>query len=164
MPAVTTRWMFVPIVAICFQPAAALADPIPITSGRLIGDQGGATVTLASAVHGFSLLGAGDSLGGIWDPGRCDGDCLPGSVQSLTARWSGSDFAGTATIDGRTFDLGLASQFTGSANVAFEGSWVAPPFGNRTTAKVDSPFTFGGFFSSRRLLISRPPWISWEAG
>jgi hypothetical protein len=31
-----------PIMAICFEPAAALADPIRITSGRLVGDQDGA--------------------------------------------------------------------------------------------------------------------------
>jgi len=132
------------IVAICLEPAAGLADPIRITSGSLVGSRSVATVTLGSAERGFSLVANGDSVGGIWEPGRCDGDCLPGSVQSLAAIWSGSDFPGRATVDGRTFDVDVGTEITGSANVAFDGSWIAPTFANRTTAKVVSSFTFEG--------------------
>jgi hypothetical protein len=140
------RWMLLPVLAICFEPGAAFADPIRIMSGDLIGDQNGAVVTLASTGRGFSLVASGDSTGGVWSPGRCDGDCLPGTEQSLTARWSGSDFLGTATVDGRTFDVGIGSEFQAAASVDFEGSWTAPALTDRTTATVVSPFTFDGFF------------------
>lgn len=136
------RWMLLPILAICFEPAA-FADPIRITSGGLVGDQDAATVTLASTARGFSLVGFGDELGGGWLPASCDG-CLPGTEQSLVAAWNGSDFIGTATVDGRTFAIGLRSETQGEANVAFGGSWFAPPFTDRTNATVTSPFTFTG--------------------
>jgi PEP-CTERM motif len=144
MPVMARGWTVFSVIAICLEPAAALADPIRITSGRLVGNQSVATVTLVSAGRGFSLVGNGDSVGGIWAPGLCDGDCLPGSVQSLAAIWSGSDFPGKAAIDGRTFNVDVGTEITGSANVAFNGSWIAPPFTNRTTAKVVSSFTFEG--------------------
>jgi hypothetical protein len=141
------RWMFWPILAVCVAPAAALADPIRITSGGLVGDQEGATVTLMSAEQGFSLVGHGDPVGGVWAPIQCDGDCLPGTALSLAGVWSGSDFGGTATVDGRTFGVGFLDEINGAALVDFEGSWIAPPFTNRTSATVVQPFTFEGHFT-----------------
>lgn len=141
------RWMFLPILALCLEPAAALGDPIRITSGGLVGDQDGAAVTLRSADRRFSLAGSGSSVGGVWSPGNCDDSCLPGSDQSLEGFWSGSDFGGTATVDGRSFEFALGSQTNAEALVDFEGSWVAPPFTQRDRATVVEPFTFEGRFS-----------------
>ena len=149
MSAMAKRWILLPMLAICVLPALAFADPIHITSGGLVGDQNLVDVTLESKERGFSLVGEGTQPGGIWDPGRCNGltDCLPGSAQSLTGRWFGNDFDGTATVDGTTYEFGSFT-LTTQAAVDFEGSSIAPPFtGNRTKATVVRPFTFEGEFT-----------------
>jgi PEP-CTERM motif-containing protein len=147
MTATVKRWMLLPILAVCVVPALAFADPIRITSGGLVGDRRNVDVTLASKTRGFSLVGSGEKFGGVWSPGNCDGSdaCLPGSAQSLTGLWIGSDFGATATLDDHTFSFGLLTESTGEAAVDFEGSWIAPPFtANRTKATVVRPFTFEG--------------------
>jgi hypothetical protein len=136
--------------------SAAGADPIRITSGGLTADRFGGTVELVAAPDHLLLKGFGDAFGGVWDPGRCDGTCLPGQPLGLDARWSGSDFAGTATLAGETYQLGMGDFEQGAAFVSFGGSWIAPAFGGAATATVISPFTFDGLFFYPERLVRGP--------
>ena len=137
-------------------PAVVRGDTIHITSGAAVSrneltgvpsDVFGVDVTIASADHGFSLAASGDFSGGRYDLyGEClfGSGCEPGHVHSLAMGWIGSDFPGTATADGLTFSVALASEGTGSVDAEFSGSWTAPAFTGDTTASVTAPFTFTG--------------------
>jgi hypothetical protein len=92
--------------------------------------------------------GVGDITGGIFAPAsHCLGTpdtCGPGVSVPLDAHWSGSDFTGTATLDGRTFDIGAGSFVDGSALVNFTGSFAAPSFIGQQLVSVSAPFQFTG--------------------
>ena len=85
------------VLFLCIVPAAAAA-PIQITSGTLTGTYDETQIHLMA--DGFALTGSGHYIEGVWSPGMCFGDCLPGQTYELDARWSGKDFPGTARIDG----------------------------------------------------------------
>ena len=97
-------------------PGVALADTIVITAGTLTGEPAGAQTHLEG--RGLVLDGFGDVTGGRWDLGElCRGTpdtCGPGSTVSILARWADSDFQGTATLDGRTFPVGMQTSTQGS--------------------------------------------------
>jgi hypothetical protein len=125
--------------------ASATADPITLTSGVLIAEETVALLHL-EGLNGFRLDAGGSAAGGIfpiWQ--RCaDHECKPGQTVPLTAAWDGKDFAGSATVDGITFDLGLQTLSNGSMVVEFAGSFTAPPFSGHERVSVFAPFTFGG--------------------
>ena len=93
--------------------ASATADPITLTSGVLIAEQTVARLHL-DGLNGFRLDAGGSAVGGIfpiWE--RCAShECKPGQTVPLTAAWSGTDFGGSATVDGITFNLGLQTSAT----------------------------------------------------
>jgi hypothetical protein len=138
------------IFSILAAPAIVCGDTIHITSGSAVSrsdELAVVDVTMASPDHGFSLAAGGTVTGGRYDLYE---ECVIGSgceretVHSLAMGWIGSDFPGTATADGLTFDLATLSQASGSALADFEGTWITPPFTGRTSASVTAPFTFSG--------------------
>jgi PEP-CTERM motif len=135
--------------------AAAEADPIPVR-GQLEGDRSFVTVELRSSQRGFSLNARGAADDGLWAPGFCDGTCLPGQELSLDARFSGSDFGGTASVDGHRYNVGLNTINQAAVDVDFAGAWTAPRFTGATHATVVSPFTFEGRFDFPST-VDQPP-------
>ena len=114
--------------------------------GQLEGDRSFVTVGLLSSQRRFSLNARGAADDGLWAPGFCDGTCLPGQELSLAARFSGSDFGGTASVDGRRYSVGIITINQAAVDVDFAGTWTAPRFTGATDATVVSPFTFEGRF------------------
>ena len=127
-------------------PASARAETITITTGTLAGEPSGARIHLQG--QGLVLDGSGDVTGGRWDLGElCRGTpdtCGPGSTASLLARWADSDFQGTATLDGRSFPVGMQTTTQGSALVEFSGSARLPVFTGINRITVTAPFAFNG--------------------
>jgi hypothetical protein len=123
------------------------ADSILVTSGALVASRDTAADLFATGTGGFQLVGGGDFSGGRFEPyTQCftPPACAPGSVLSLYASWSGSDFLGTVTFDGVTYPMGSVSETTAGAAVEFLGSVIAPAFDGRTVREVSAPFTFSG--------------------
>ena len=127
-------------------PASARAETITITTGTLAGEPSGARIHLEGS--GLVLDGSGDVTGGRWDLGEfCRGTpdtCGPGSTASLLARWADSDFQGAATLDGRSFPVGMQTSTQGSALVEFSGSVRLPVFTGVERITVTAPFAFSG--------------------
>ena len=127
-------------------PAAAAADTIAITAGTLHGEPAGARIHLEGS--GLVLDGSGDVTGGRWELGGfCRGTpdvCGPGSTTSLLASWNDHDFPGNATLNGRSFTLGMQTSTQGSAFVEFTGSAVLPLFTGAERITVTAPFAFRG--------------------
>jgi len=135
----------------------AEADPVPIrVGGVLLGNHEGVTMNLRSRTRQFSLVAGGAAIGGVWAPGRCEGDCLPGQELSLLARFGGTELNGTVSIDGQSYELGFGDSETAFVDTNFTGRWVAPPFVGRTHATVVSPFTFDGVLSYPASVDSPP--------
>jgi hypothetical protein len=135
------------VVGIAGVAAPARADVIQVSSGSLAGDAFGAFLSIQSVDRGLALSAAGDRAGGIYALSDCNfSRCQPGDALSLAAGWNGSDFVGTATIDGRTFPLGMATATEGDASAQFAGTWTAPAFTGTgaMTATIAAPFTFSG--------------------
>lgn len=129
-------------VAVLSVPAIASADVIHITSGTVTAvDLDSADFDIASAQHGFTLVGRGDI--GRNDPFICF-PCEPGSLQSLVSEWTGLDLLGTATVDGESYVLGLGNA---GGSTSFTGTWTAPDYDGSPTASVTAPFQFTGTFS-----------------
>jgi hypothetical protein len=126
--------------------SAAAAEAEPIRGlGTLLGDHDIITVNLRSRARDFSLFGSAAPIFGFWGP-ACVGDCLPGEQRSLDAAFTGGDFVGRLSIDGRDYRFGFFSDQLGEAGVRFQGTWTAPEFTGRTRATVIRPFTFEGYF------------------
>jgi PEP-CTERM motif-containing protein len=127
-------------------PPTVRADTITITGGslQLSGSQG--SMSLIGDSRGFTLSGGGDALGGVI--GLHSSPFRPGDTMPLAARWSGGDLLGGFTLDGVTyFSSGvfpICGGNCGYASVDFEGTAVAPPFGNDLTTTLVEPFTFSG--------------------
>ncbi len=133
------------LVGMLALPASARAETITITTGTLVGEPAGARIHLEGS--GLVLDGSGDATGGRWDLGFCTGTpdaCGPGSMASLLARWADSDFQGTATLDGRSFPVGMQTSTQGSALVEFSGSARLPLFTGIERITVTAPFAFNG--------------------
>jgi hypothetical protein len=134
-------------------PARADTIAITITGGSLTSTGGsGAFVSLEGGTR-LTLDAAGGN--GLFEPWlSCDGTpdlCGPGAEVPLQAHWSGSDFTGTATLDGRAFSIGLGSLDQGSASVTFTGSFTTPLFTGVDRLSVFAPFSFTGLlFESDR--------------
>jgi hypothetical protein len=128
------------------RPAPAAADTIAITAGTLRGEPAGARIHLEGS--GLVLDGFGDVTGGRWDLGEfCRGTpdtCGPGATVSLLARWADHDFQGTATLDGRSFPVGMQTSTHGSALVEFTGSAQLPLFTGVDRITLTAPFAFNG--------------------
>jgi hypothetical protein len=72
--------------------------------------------------------------------------CMPGSVVSLGALWSGDDLTGVATLDGITYpDVGAGGVSVNAMTVSFSGSAVLPALGTVSTI-VSAPFSLSGMF------------------
>jgi PEP-CTERM motif len=126
-------------------PPTVRADMITITGGslQLSGSQG--SMSLLGDERGFTLSGGGDVFGGVIG---LHSPFQPGDTMPLAARWSGGDLLGGFTLDGVTYDMLGSFPFCGgncgSGSVDFEGTAVAPPFGNDLTTSLVVPFTFSG--------------------
>lgn len=127
-------------------PGNAGADTIAITAGTLTGEPAGARIHLEG--RGLVLDGSGDVTGGRWDLGGfCRGTpdaCGPGATASLLASWNDHDFPGIATLNGRTFIVGMQTTTQGSAFVEFTGSARLPLFTGTERITVSAPFSFRG--------------------
>jgi hypothetical protein len=120
------------------------AEPIQVLGGMTytFPDDPAPRVELFSAERGFSL----SSVPGVpfFGP-RCMGDCPPGELVHIRANWSDHNLTGTASLDGRTFPIGIGSEDEGFASVFFDGPmWTAPQFTGSLTATVVVPITFTG--------------------
>jgi hypothetical protein len=128
-------------------PTPVAAETIVITSGALVATGDVGRVTLEGP-DGLRLEGSGGTAGGRLDPHFfCDGTitgCAPGTRTSLSASWSGLDFTGTATVDGRTFPIGFSSPTVGWGFVEFAGTFLVPNFTDDLTQSVVAPFLFSG--------------------
>jgi hypothetical protein len=80
--------------------------------------------------------------GGLFPGLTCRGgfDCTPGTTIPLNGWWSDWDLPGTATLQGRTYEIGGASP--PSAWIELTASIVAPPMA--PTATLTTPFTLNG--------------------
>lgn len=123
----------------------AEAEPVRVTGGALVGDSFAVHLD-ATGERGLHLVANGDEAGGFYGPPfDCNfGSCLPGETITIDGRWSGSDFPGVATIDGKTFPVGFSSGGTGALNAEFAGSLILPAFNGPVTVAVSTPFTFTG--------------------
>lgn len=134
------------VVGMLSLPGSAVADTIAITAGTLTGEPFGARIHLEGS--GLVLDGSGDVTGGRWELGGfCRGTpdvCGPGSTASLLASWNDHDFPGQATLDGRTFIVGMQTTTQGSAFVEFTGSVLLPQFTGTERITVSAPFDFRG--------------------
>jgi hypothetical protein len=134
------------LVGMLALPASARAETITIATGTLVGEPAGARIHLEGS--GLVLDGSGDVTGGRWDLGElCRGTpdtCGPGSTASILARWADSDFQGSATLDGRSFPVGMQTSSQGSALVEFSGSARLPLFTGIERITVTAPFAFNG--------------------
>lgn len=123
------------------------AAPLLITAGGLVGDSSTAQVSLFDSTGVFQLHGGGSFVGGRWDPSECArSGCAPGQTYELTAGWSGSDFGGTVSVGGTSYDLGMWTSDTAYAQVWFAGAWTAPSFTGPSAISVKNPFSFEGSF------------------
>jgi hypothetical protein len=125
--------------------AQASAEPIHITGGSLdmTAPAGDFAIT---GERGFSYVARAFVQNGVWAPysSGCYFLCAEGPV-SLAAVWSGHDFSGTATLDGRTYtNVGSLSGIT-SMFAQFSGT-VDVPAPGASPLTVVTPFTFSGFF------------------
>ena len=122
----------------------ATAEPIRVLGGMTytFPDDPAPRVELFSAERGFSLSSVPDVP--FFGP-RCMGDCPPGELVNIHASWSDHNLPGTASLDGRTFPIGIGSEDEGFASVFFDGPmWTAPQFTGSLTATVVVPITFTG--------------------
>jgi hypothetical protein len=126
--------------------AAVSAEPVQVTGGSLTmtGTSGQLAIT---GDRGFSYTATVFTLNGYWAPWSLNGCyflCAAGPV-SIDATWSGHDFAGTATLDGRTYEnVGSFSGIT-SMWARFSGTVDVPAPGLESRVLV-TPFTFTGMF------------------
>jgi hypothetical protein len=124
--------------------ANAQAEPVRVTQGAFTGNQ--SLVALdATGERGLVIHASGSTDSGVFDPAnRCDGtrSCQPGETISLEAFYSGSDFEGNVSIDGKTFPVGLGTQRTGFLSAGFNGMLTLPAFTGQTLASASAPFTF----------------------
>jgi hypothetical protein len=124
------------------------ADPIQITGGSLqMNPTSGPLILIGD--RGFTFQSGFDVVGNIFLPWEeCNVSplqCTPGKTLDLTARGSGNDLTGTATLDGVTYtDVGALGS-PNSMSVAFQGTLVLPPIGSADTT-VTAPFSFSGQF------------------
>ena len=124
-------------------PSNARADPIRVTEGALVGDTFFVTLT-ATGERGLSISTSGDAFGGSYGPSHCS-PCLPGDQLNIRSSWSGLDFRGLVSLDGRTFRVGGVT--SGSLLADFEGDNVLmPEFAGDTRVSLTRPFSFDGLF------------------
>jgi len=117
------------------------ANTIKLTQGTLaLQSLVPASVTLRGS-HGFRFDGAivsglePSTTCGVFDP------CPPGTSAAFTTIWVGTDFSGTARLQGDEFPVGSAD--AASLYLELTGSFVAPPH-LTDTASVTVPFTATG--------------------
>ena len=141
------RWWAVPVLSVVLTsaPLSAHADPIRVTGGALVGDDGVARLA-ATGERGLAITGVGDKFGGIYRPAELcvDGPCFAGDLISIQAQFTGSDFPGNFSLDGETFSLGGGSN-DADATVDFQGSLLLPAFAGQTLVSLTTPFSFSGF-------------------
>jgi hypothetical protein len=133
---------------------AEAQDPIQITAGTLEANSEQAFVEMSG--DGFSLAAHGNTSGNFFG-WLCGNTCEPGPL-NIRARWSGSDFDGTATVNGQTFAVGLSDETTAAAFVNFDGEIRLPPLGKSDEPfTVKAPFSFTGRFSYPISETAPPP-------
>jgi hypothetical protein len=125
-------------------PWNAHADPIRVTDGALVGDDGVARLA-ATGERGLAITGVGDKFGGIYRPAElcADGPCFAGDLISIQAQFTGSDFPGNVSLDGETFPLGGGLN-DADAVVDFQGNLLLPAFAGQTLVSLTTPFSFSG--------------------
>ena len=114
-----------------------------MTEGALVGDTFFVTLT-ATGERGLSISTSGDAFGGSYGPSHCS-PCLPGDQLNIRSSWSGLDFRGLVSLDGRTFRVGGVT--SGLLLADFEGDNVLmPEFAGDTRVSLTRPFSFDGLF------------------
>ncbi len=133
------------VVSIVVSIAAPLrAGDIQITGGYLdVSVAAGTGPLVLSGDRGFTFQAKVVVSRGAFGP--CN-PCMPGSVVSLGAVWSGDDLTGVATLDGITYpDVGAGGVSVNAMTVSFSGSAVLPALGTSSTI-VSAPFLLSGMF------------------
>jgi hypothetical protein len=125
-------------------PSNARAGPIRVTDGALVGDAFFVTLT-ATGERSLSISTSGDAFGGSYGPSHCN-PCFPADQLNISSSWSGLDFRGFVSLDGRTFRVGGVT--SGALLADFEGDPVLmPEFAGDTRVSLTTPFSFEGLFS-----------------
>jgi len=133
------------VVSIVVSIAAPLrAGDIQVTGGYLdVSVAAGTGPLVLSGDRGFTFQAKVVVIRGNFQP--CN-PCMPGSVVSLGAVWSGDDLTGVATLDGITYpDVGAGGVSVNAMTVSFSGSAVLPALGTSSTI-VSAPFLLTGMF------------------
>jgi hypothetical protein len=123
------------------------ADPVRIIAGALVFD--GDSILDFEPVHLVGTRGFtfdGHTGFGVFAPETCLVlPCSGGSALDLHAHWSGMDFGGTTTLEGRTYPRTGSASSDNSLMVTFDGSVIVPMVSSGSTV-VTTPFTFTGRF------------------
>jgi hypothetical protein len=133
------------VVSIVVSIAAPLrAGDIQVTGGYLdVSVAAGTGPLVLFGDRGFTFQANVVVIRGNFEP--CN-PCMPGSVVSLDAVWSGDDLTGVATLDGITYpDVGAGGVSVNAMTVSFSGSAVLPALGTSSTI-VSAPFLLSGMF------------------
>jgi hypothetical protein len=133
------------VVSIVVSIAAPLrAGDIQVTGGYLdVSVAAGTGPLVLFGDRGFTFRANVVVSRGNFEP--CN-PCMPGSVVSLGALWSGDDLTGVATLDGITYpDVGAGGVSVNAMTVSFSGSAVLPALGTSSTI-VSAPFLLSGMF------------------
>jgi hypothetical protein len=133
------------VVSIVVSIAAPLrAGDIQVTGGYLdVSVAAGTGPLVLFGDRGFTFQAKVVVIRGNFQP--CN-PCMPGSVVSLGAVWSGDDLTGVATLDGITYpDVGAGGVSVNAMTVSFSGSAVLPALGTSSTI-VSAPFLLTGMF------------------